>query len=129
MHNHVSIWDYFFLIGWPGLLSIAVTLAGIVYAGVIHRRRLGIFHRLALIAYSPFPLLLGLLGFSIGVDHAVTSTLHACIFDLKFGMDYFLEVIQIVHLTILETITLLFLGFILIFHEAVREQRRKQVSS
>ncbi len=117
-----SIGVYLSEIGWPGKLSIAVFIAGLYYASIIHRRRLGIRHRLALAVYSPLPFLLGLFGISLGFVEAVKWVREGCIFDPWGGILLFLERFQIIPLTLLETIFLLFLSFVLLLHDAVKDQ-------
>ncbi len=117
-----SIWVYLLEIGWPGKLSIAVFIAGLYYASIVHRRRLGIRHRLALAVYSPLPFLLGLFGISCGFIEAVRWVNAGSVFVPWSGLLAFLEVFQIIPLTLLETIFLLFLSFLLLLHDAVKEE-------
>jgi hypothetical protein len=121
-----SIGVYLLEIGWPGKLSIAVFIAGLYYASIIHRRRLGIRHRLALAVYSPLPFLLGLFGISCGFIQVVKAVRDGSVFDPWFGVLAFLEFFQVVPLTLLETIFLLFLSFLLLLHDAVKEQATRR---
>lgn len=121
-----TYWSYLSETGWPGKLSIAVFVAGLCYASIIHRRRLGIRHRLALAVYSPLPFLLGLFGIAIGFLQAAEFVRGGSIFVPQEGFYYFSELFQIVPLTVLETIFLLFLSFLLLLHDAVKEQATRR---
>jgi len=121
-----SIGVYLLEIGWAGKLSIVVFIAGLYYASIIHRRRLGIRHRLALAVYSPLPFLLGLFGISLGFVEAVKSVGEACVFAPWAGILHFLERFEIIPLTLLETIFLLVLSFLLLIHDAVKEQATRR---
>lgn len=121
-----TYWSYFSETGWPGKLSVAVSIAGLCYALIIHGRRLGIRHRLALAVYSPLPLLLGLFGISSGLFEVVDSVFSGALYVPEAGFADFLERFKIVPLTLLETLILLFLSFLLIVHDAVKDQATRR---
>lgn len=115
MHPEKTIFDHLRETGISGQLSIAVFLTGIAFAGWVHFRQLGFRYRIALIPFSLLPLIIGVFGLAVGIIEIIHAFQEACIRpDANWLLSYFGEIIQIIPLTSIETISLMIVSIILL---------------
>jgi len=110
----VTFIDYLGEIGRSGQVSIALFMMGLVYAALIHFRRLGLRYRLAFIPLSLLPFVIGIFGLSFGTVRMISGSRTSAIFDTQRMLYYFGEILQIMPVASLATTILLGLSFLLL---------------
>jgi hypothetical protein len=110
--------DYLLEIGTAGQVSIALFIAGIIYASVVHLRHLGFRYRLAFIPFCLLPLVIGLFGLSAGSVGIIEASRRGAIFDSPGMLYHFGEILQIMPVASLATAILLSISFLLLLSKS-----------
>ena len=118
----VTFIDYLGEIGRSGQASIALFMMGVVYAALIHFRRLGLRYRLAFIPLSLLPLVIGVFGLSFGTVRIISESRTSAIFNIQSMLYHFGEILQIMSVASLATAILLGLSFLLLLSKYAETQ-------
>ena len=119
----VTFTNYLLEIGTSGQICIALFIAGIIYASVVHLRRLDFRYRIAFIPFSFLPLAVGVFGLSVGSVGIIEASRRGAIFDSPRMLYHFGEILQIMPVASLATAILLSMSFLLLLSKSCEPTR------
>lgn len=118
-----TLMNRFYEIGWAGQFSIVCFMATLVFAVLIHVRKLEIRFSLALIPLSFLPLVLGILGAASGAISSIDRVRTACVYEPFLGFVHFSEVLYALPLGAAESAILLIVAAVALMLAPDRKQR------